>query len=42
MYSNATRSHDNVDIKIPVAPSGTLSPMSGLGTPAEPNNLAKD
>ncbi|KAG0648333.1 Fructose-2 [Hyphodiscus hymeniophilus] len=26
------------DIRIPVPPSGTLSPMSGLGTPAEPAN----
>jgi len=26
------------DIKIPVPPSGTLSPMSGIGTPAEPVN----
>jgi hypothetical protein len=24
------------DIKIPVPPSGMVSPMSGLGTPAEP------
>lgn len=31
------------DIKIPVPPSGALSPMSGLGTPAEPvNPLSKD
>ena len=26
------------DIRIPVPPSGTLSPLSGLGTPAEPAN----
>jgi 6-phosphofructo-2-kinase/fructose-2,6-biphosphatase 4 len=26
------------DIKIPVPPSGVVSPMSGLGTPAEPSN----
>lgn len=31
------------DIRIPVPPSGTLSPMSGLGTPAEPaNQLSQD
>lgn len=31
------------DIRIPVPPSGTLSPMSGLGTPAEPANpLSRD
>jgi 6-phosphofructo-2-kinase/fructose-2,6-biphosphatase 4 len=24
------------DIRIPVAPSGFISPLSGLGTPAEP------
>jgi 6-phosphofructo-2-kinase/fructose-2,6-biphosphatase 4 len=28
------------DIRIPVPPSGTLSPISGLGTPAEPANPA--
>ena len=31
------------DIRIPVAPSGVVSPLSGLGTPAEPSNpLSKD
>jgi 6-phosphofructo-2-kinase / fructose-2,6-biphosphatase 4 len=25
------------DIRIPVPPSGFISPLSGLGTPAEPN-----
>ncbi len=26
------------DIKIPVPPSGFVSPMSGIGTPVEPAN----
>ena len=26
------------DIRIPVPPSGVVSPLSGIGTPAEPTN----